>query len=156
MTCRPILLCTFLILNLGTIVLAKERVVLTINSDTVIASFSIKQLEALPHSTIKTVTHWTEGMQTFEGVLLSTLVKNHQIKTNSLKAYALNNYSVDIPVSDLSKYPVLLAYKHNDNYIKIRNKGPLWVIYPLSDYPELNLPHINNRWIWQLKRIELK
>ncbi len=156
MTLRIFWLCIFFILNIGATAHAKEPVVLTISSDTVTADFSIKQLEALPHHTIKTTTHWTEGMQTFEGVLLSTLIKNHQIKTSSLKAFAINDYSVDIPLSDLSKYSVLIAYKHNGNYMKIRNKGPLWIIYPLSDNPELNLPHINNRWIWQLKRIELK
>jgi len=83
-------------------------------------------------------------------------LKKYKSKLTSIKAFALNDYSAEIPVVDLKKYPVLLAYKRNGTYMSVRDKGPLWIVYPLSEYPELNLPHINNRWIWQLSRIDIK
>lgn len=159
MNLQSILLVVFLAFNFNITVLAKERVVLTLNVDSTGSSqvtFTQKQLEQLPHSTTKTITHWTKGEQTFDGVLLSDILRKFIPQLSSIKAFALNDYSVDIPVSDLKKYPVLLAYKRNGAYMGIRDKGPLWIVYPLSDHPELNLPHINNRWIWQLNRIDIK
>ncbi|MFQ1877342.1 hypothetical protein ACK36J_07910 [Aeromonas veronii] len=38
----------------------------------------------------------------------------------------------------------------------LRNKGPLWIIYPLSDHPELNKELYHSRMVWQLTAIESK
>ena len=35
-----------------------------------------------------------------------------------------------------------------------REKGPLWLMYPISDHAELNDPIYLRRLIWQVVRIE--
>ncbi|MBT3206651.1 MAG: molybdopterin-dependent oxidoreductase [Gammaproteobacteria bacterium] len=118
--------------------------------------FNIAMLETMPSHTLHTETTWTSGIQTFKGVLIKTLLDSISSTGQTLTAHALNDFQIDIPVSDIEQYPVIIAYQQNGKYMAIRNKGPLWIIYPESDFPELNRPSIKNRWIWQLKEIKVQ
>ncbi len=101
------------------------------------ASFDLDMLEAVGKTTTVTSTAWTEGKSTFEGVLLSDLMKRVGASGKTAVAIALNDYKVDIPVEDFVRYPVILAYRMDGERLKIRDKGPLWIIYPQDDFPEL-------------------
>ena len=70
-----------------------------------------------------------------------------------LVAKAINEYQVKIPMSDLRRYPVLFALKQNGEYMRVRSKGPIWIIYPRETYPELDSDKISDRWVWQLSEI---
>lgn len=70
-----------------------------------------------------------------------------------VKAIATNDYSVEIPVSDFAAYRVILAMKMNGEILRTRNKGPLWVIYPWSERPELRTQVVYGRSIWQIKEL---
>ena len=37
-----------------------------------------------------------------------------------------------------------------------RDKGPIWIVYPRDDIPELRNPRMDANWIWQLAKIEVK
>jgi hypothetical protein len=37
-----------------------------------------------------------------------------------------------------------------------RDKGPIWMIYPMSDHEELRDPVYNSRLIWQVVKLEYK
>ncbi|MDH3537939.1 MAG: oxidoreductase, partial [Gammaproteobacteria bacterium] len=67
-----------------------------------------------------------------------------------------NDYQVSIPISDLRNYPVLFALKQNGSYMRVRGKGPIWIIYPRETYPELDTDQITDRWVWQLSKIVIK
>jgi hypothetical protein len=43
----------------------------------------------------------------------------------------------------------------DDRPMSVREKGPLWVIYPFDDVPEYQNETIYSRSIWQLDRIEV-
>ncbi|MEJ6114555.1 hypothetical protein [Aeromonas salmonicida] len=51
---------------------------------------------------------------------------------------------------------MLLAEKQDGKVLTLRNKGPLWIIYPLSEYPELNKEVYHSRMVWQLTALEIK
>jgi hypothetical protein len=51
---------------------------------------------------------------------------------------------------------VLLAMRMNGQALTPRDKGPIWIVYPRDDYAPLRDPKINDRWIWQLKAIDVK
>ena len=55
----------------------------------------------------------------------------------AVHATALNDYAVTIPIDELRRYPVLLALKMNGQYLKIMDKGPIWIVYPRDQYREL-------------------
>lgn len=38
----------------------------------------------------------------------------------------------------------------------VREKGPIWVIYPMNDHPELRSDTYNDRLVWQLKEISVE
>lgn len=120
------------------------------------ASFDLEMLEAIGKSTTVTTTAWTEGVSTFEGVMLSKLMERVGASGETAVTIALNDYKVDIPTEDFARYPVILAYRMNGERLKIRDKGPLWIIYPQDDSPELKTKETQAKWVWQVKEIHFK
>jgi hypothetical protein len=119
------------------------------------AAFDLAMLEKAGVSTVVTSTPWTEGKPTFEGILMRDLLKLVGAKGETVTAIALNDYKVTIPVSDFESYPVLLAYKMNGELLKVREKGPLWIIYPRDDYKELDNKPTQGKWVWQIQEIRV-
>lgn len=113
-------------------------------------------LEAMAMTVVKTETPWTEGMVTFEGVPLKSLLDLADAKGSTIRAVALNDYAVDIPVEDAANPKVIVAYRMNGETMRVRDKGPLWLIYPLSDEPALRTDATHNKMIWQIKAIEIR
>ena len=120
------------------------------------AEFDRAMLEALGESEIKLETPWTDGQQHFVGVLGSRILDAVGASGETIIARAINDYQVKIPVSDLRKYPVLFALQQNGKYMRVRGKGPIWIIYPRETYPELDNDIVTDRWVWQLKEIEIR
>lgn len=119
------------------------------------AEFDLAMLEALGVSELKLETPWTEGLQIFNGVLASKVLNAVAAQGKMVVARAINDYQVKIPVSELRQYPILLALKQNGSYMRVRDKGPIWVIYPIMSYPELDNGKTNDKWIWQLSGIHM-
>ena len=111
-------------------------------------------LEALGLTTIETSTIWTEGKQVFEGVELAALIKALGISSGTISAVALNDYAVEIPVSDAVQGGPILAIKRNSVPMSVRDKGPVWVIYPYDSSAKYRTEVVYSRSIWQLARIE--
>ncbi|EDP65661.1 hypothetical protein BAL199_02514 [alpha proteobacterium BAL199] len=120
------------------------------------AVFDLAMLEGLGRTKLVTSTAWTEGRPEFEGVLLSTLIERLGASGAMAVAIALNDYKVEIPTDDFAKYPVILAYRMNGELLRIRDKGPLWIIYPQDDFPELKNKQTQAKWVWQVKEIQFK
>lgn len=120
------------------------------------AEFDRAALESLGIHKLRTSTAWTDGTPTFEGPLLCDLLNRVGASGTTLVARALNDYTVQIPIDDCRKYPVILALKRDGRDLQRRDKGPIWVVYPRDDYPELRSEQVNTRWIWQLGEIEVR
>ncbi len=114
------------------------------------------QLEGLPQHTVKTSTDWTDGVVTFKGPLARDVLDLIQADGTKVAAIAANDYRIDIPVDDFRRYDVLMAMTMNGKRMSLRDKGPIWIVYPRDDHPELMDPAYNGRWIWQLVRLELE
>ncbi len=120
------------------------------------AEFDRQALAALGLHKIRTTTAWTDGVVEFEGPLLCDLLDLVGARGTTLFASALNDYTVQIPVADCRRYPVLLALRWNGRELRVRDKGPIWIVYPRDDYPELRSEVVNSRWIWQLVRLDVR
>lgn len=120
------------------------------------ARFDREMLEALPQTSVESYTDWTEGPQRFEGVLLTDLMAHIDGCGTEILARALNRYAAPIPWSDLQEFSVLLALRQNGMEMRIRDKGPIWIIYP-DPYPSLAQvgPH-NDKMVWQLETLEVR
>jgi hypothetical protein len=62
---------------------------------------------------------------------------------------------VDIPVTHAENQGVVLAIFHNGKEMTVRDKGPIWVIYPQSE-DEAKLKKFDNEMIWQLISMEIR
>ena len=141
-----------------------EPVVLTVRGRLGLAhaeagvTFDMPTLERLGLIRFTTPTAWTDGLVTFEGVLLSRLLEVLTVPgdVTALTMTALNDYQVVIPAADVHTWPVIIALKRDGQYMSIRNKGPLWVVYPRHAFPELEQAKHNSKWIWQLKEIVIR
>jgi len=132
------------------------QTVLTVTYGADVVTFDQDALEELGAVTFETETIWTEGVQTFTGVLLETLVAEFPIDDGMLIASAINDYSVEIPVSDAVEGGPIVAYLHNGEQMSVRDKGPLWIVYPYDSTPDYQAELIYSRSIWQLDRIEMR
>ncbi len=117
--------------------------------------FDRAMLEALGMKTIATVNSWLPGQHEYAGPAGKALLEAVGAKGSGMTAIAINDYKVEIPVADFEKYPVILAMKLDGEYMTVRNKGPLWVIYPHDEFPELRTQANDAKWIWQLKAIDV-
>jgi hypothetical protein len=122
------------------------------------ALFDLAMLEKLPRKTIKTTTRWTEGEQAFEGVAVTALLEFLGAHGNSIEAIGLDGYATPtMPVSDLQKYGVILALKKNGEYLQVKDKGPIWMIYPVDDFPELQQDLLTQyKLIWHLRTLVVR
>ncbi len=118
------------------------------------ARFDLEMLEALEARMIETATIWTEGTKQFQGVSLSTLVETLGIEGDTLRATAINDYTVEIPLSDAVEGGAMIAYRMDGEVMSVRNKGPLWIVYPYDSDADYRTEVVYSRSIWQLDRIE--
>jgi hypothetical protein len=141
-----------------------EPVVLTVRGRLGLAhaaagvTLDMPTLERIGLIRFTTPTAWTDGLVTFEGILLSRLLEVLTVPgdVTALTMTALNDYQVAIPVADVRTWPVIIALKRDGHYMSVRNKGPLWVVYPRHAFPELAQAKHNSKWIWQLKEIVIR
>lgn len=140
----------------GTIPAPTGEVILSITGvEAEPVQFDRESLSSLGLETVKTSTIWTEGTQTFEGVSLKAITDALGIEDGMLFATAINDYTVEIPVSDAVGNGPIIALALNGEAMSIRDKGPLWVIYPYDSSAAYRTEVVYSRSIWQLDRIEV-
>ena len=119
------------------------------------AQFDRSMLEALDPVTFETTTIWTEGAQSFTGVPLAALMDAVGATGEAISATAINDYSVEIPASDWQDGGPVVAFLNNGEPMSLRDKGPLWIVWPYDDNEAYQSETIYSRSIWQLDRIEV-
>ena len=120
------------------------------------ADFDLANLEHLGLSKLVTWTPWTEGEIEFEGVLARRLMAAVGANGTEVHATALNQYDETIPLADFQSYDVLLALRMNGRPMRVRDKGPIWIIYPWADHPELDDFLTREKSVWQLTALDVR
>ena len=120
------------------------------------AEFDLAMLRKLPQHSFSTRTPWYPQPRKFSGVPLQELMKAVGAQGSTARAVALNDYRVDIPTDDFARHGALLAHLLDDQPMAVRDKGPLVIIYPFDDRPELRTALYYGRAIWQLRSLELR
>jgi hypothetical protein len=146
----------------GTLAAPAGKVILTISgkiqtqNGTGIAEFDRDMLERLGMQSFTTTTPWHKQPTAFEGIALDRLMQAVGATGERITALALDDYSTDIPIEDFSKYHTILALKRDGEYMPVRDKGPLFIVYPYDSMPELKHQMFYSRSAWQVNRIIVK
>lgn len=120
------------------------------------AVFDLVMLQALPRASFTTRTIWTDGPVAFEGVRMKDLLAALGVTDGTLHAIALNDYAVDIPVSDATADGPVIAYAVDGHALPVRSRGPLWIVYPYDARADYRSEVVYSRSIWQLNRIDVR
>jgi len=119
--------------------------------------YSMEDLAALDQVELTTINEFVDSETQFSGPLVRDLVKGFTVTDDTtLTLQAINDYEVSMPIADALKYDVIVATKRDGNQMSVRENGPLWIIYPMSDNPELQNSLYMSRLAWQLVRITVE
>ena len=132
---------------------AADEAILHVTSSGATHDFSLADLDAMPQTKFQTSTPWSEGVNEFSGVRLADLLKTVGPQGASLQLIALNDYVVTASSDELVKADALLATRRDGDLMPISDKGPIFVIFPFDDRPELKHQAYFSRAVWQLDRI---
>ena len=117
------------------------------------AEFDPAMLRALPGRDATLQTPWTEGETGFSGPYLRAVLEEVGATGSRLIIRALNDYAAEVPVSDAVDFDTILAIDMNGEPMTVRNKGPLFLIYPFDTNPDLYNEKYFSRSVWQIKEI---
>lgn len=140
----------------------KGSVILTLTGNVTVknggdkALFDRKMLESFPQKTIVTGSPWTDAPATYEGPLLRDVLAAAGADGETLRVIALNDYAASVPLSDAFDHDTILALVRDGEILRIRDKGPLFLVYPFDDKPELKNEEIYSRSVWQIKAIDIR
>lgn len=120
------------------------------------ACFDMAMLAALPQVSFTAHTPWYAGARRFTGPLLRDVLAAAGASGQRLRLRALNDYRVELPWEDAERHGPILARLIDGAPMAVRDKGPLFLIYPFDDQPDLRSAVYFNRSAWQLRSIEVE
>jgi len=109
----------------------------------------------LPQHSFTTGTIWTDGTATYTGVLLRDLLTAAGGTGGTVTLTALNDYQIAMPAAEALEDGPLLANLSDGQPMSVRDKGPIWLIYPYDTVAGYRTEQTYARSIWQLNRIEV-
>ncbi len=115
----------------------------------------LAMLEQFDQVSFVTETPWTDGPTRFTGVRINQLLEFVGARSNSFRASALDKYWNDLRDMDFEKVPAIIAYQLNDKPMRLRDLGPLWIMFPFDEYPELATEKYKTACVWQLTGIDV-
>jgi hypothetical protein len=137
----------------GEVLLTASGMITATNAEAALA-LDQDQLAALPQHSFTTSTTWTDGTPTFQGVLLKDYIAAVGASGTTITLTALNDYKITMPIADVRDDGPMLAYLMDGKTMSLRDKGPIWLVYPYDANADFRTEVAYARSIWQLDRIE--
>ncbi|UDF33741.1 UNVERIFIED_ORG: molybdopterin-dependent oxidoreductase [Shinella sp. XGS7] len=120
------------------------------------ALFDMPMLAALPQHSLVQKTPWYPSPRKFTGPLLRDVLAAAGAQGQQIEARAINDYKVSIPMEDAQEHGVILARLLDDQPMPLRDKGPLFIMYPFDGQTKLRSSIYYSRSIWQLKSLDIR
>nr|WP_314901028.1 hypothetical protein [uncultured Deefgea sp.] len=132
-----------------------EKIILTVTGKPATNAVQLTDaaLSKLPQKSMTLQTPWYPVSKKFEGPLLRDVLKLAGISSGTIRLIALNDYTISIPVSDAFQYDVIVARLLDSKPMSVREKGPLFIVYPFHEHEELRKTDYYRRCSWQLRSI---
>lgn len=120
------------------------------------AQFDMDMLKALPAAQLETTTAVTDGVRRFDGFLMRDLLAHVGAHGTTVTIRALNDYVIDIEIEEFDRFDVLVAYEMDGEPLLPSDKGPLWLVYPRDQHPQLQDIRFDYRWVWQMRWLDIQ
>lgn len=120
------------------------------------AQFDMAMLARLPQHTITTRSPWYTSSHRFTGPLLRDVLRAVGARGSSVRALAMNDYQADIPLTDAQRYNVVLTRLIDNKPLPVREKGPLFIVYPYDSDETLRDERYYSRSAWQLLMLDVR
>ena len=120
-----------------------------------LAVFDMALLESLAQTSLVAKTPWFTQQHTFTGPLMRDVLAHCEARGDVLRLSALNDFRADMPMADALKHDVIVARLLDGKPMSVRDKGPLFVMYPFNTKPELRSVMYYSRAVWQLRWVEV-
>lgn len=134
---------------------AAGEVVLKVRTAEGERAYTIEALQELKTDVLRTSTPWTTTEHVYAGVWLRDLVADAGISPDArLRLEALNGYRVVEDLGFLLESGGFLAFQRGAHPMSVREKGPVWLLYPFSERPQLNERNVRMAAVWMLHLIE--
>ncbi len=139
--------------NLQAIVLSIHGNIEGEKTDTI--ELDLATLTELEATTFTTIQPWTEEPNEYTGVRVNTLLEHVGAMSSEFQALASDRYQFILSNIDFEKYPIIIAYKVNGEFLDTRKLGPLLIVFPFDDYPELLNETNKASSVWQLTEMHI-
>lgn len=117
--------------------------------------FTDSELSALRQTEFETSTNWTMGVLRFSGPTLKDLLSAIGREPSDLKIFAINDYNVTFPAEDIQAGAPILANRIGGEPFSVREKGPLWIVFPFDKDDTYRTELIFSLSVWQVNRIAI-
>ncbi|WP_071187627.1 molybdopterin-dependent oxidoreductase [Trichormus sp. NMC-1] len=91
----------------------------------------------------------------FQGIPVSTLLKNFGIPpgVTEITFVCYDAYQVTVKIEDLLTYPIILALAKDNKPIQRDQGGPLYLIFPYSQYPQIKQKYNEGFWAFYVTHV---
>lgn len=127
-----------------------DSVLLTLHGGLKKQAFTLADLDALPQQDFTTSTIWTTEPTRFSGPSLSAVMETSGLIAEVLTLRAANDYSITMNTSMLEENAPIVATRINGKTFGLRERGPLWVVFPYDAASRYRSEHTFASSIWQL------
>lgn len=118
--------------------------------------FDLAKLQALPQHEVVTGNPWVDKPHRYRGPKLADLLASVGASGKTVILTALNSFQISIEWDKVAKYDPILAWQDDGVVMRVRDKGPIWFMLPLDQYPELKRSEYTDMMIWQLDSIDIQ
>lgn len=151
-------ICSFLLFVFWAGACSAEEQALTIRQGEKVVEIPLSRIDTLPQiEYVAILPGLDDKPHRARGPLLKDVLELSGFSGKTLLAVGFDRYEAEIPAGDMNDYRVLAAREVDGTVLTLRNKGPLWIVYPSEAHPHLQLnPIYEARSVWQLKEINVR
>ena len=146
---------TLLAASAGQVRADDTRLVVDAKGDGSLLRFTDADLMALPQVTFATSTIWTNAIAQFSGPSLDSVLEAAGAADGDIRMTAINDYKVDLPRTWVEPASPIIATRIDGAPFGIREKGPLWLVFPFDSDDRFQTEEVYSFSIWQLTQIQI-
>ncbi|MEA5620644.1 molybdopterin-dependent oxidoreductase [Cronbergia sp. UHCC 0137] len=91
----------------------------------------------------------------FKGIRVSTLLEQMGVKSSvtDITFVCYDGYQVTVKLDDLRNYPIILAVARDNQAIQRDSGGPIYLVFPYSQYPNIKRVYDDSSWAFYVSHI---